>query len=65
MARGRAGRECLDDDHTATATWTCRLVVILSIGGFALGRAKVARYAEREHHKDRLMHPLQRVGAKG
>ena len=36
MARGRAGRECLDD-HTAAATWTCRLVVILSIGGFALG----------------------------
>jgi anaerobic selenocysteine-containing dehydrogenase len=27
--------------------------------------AKVARYAEREHHKDRLKHPLQRVGAKG
>jgi anaerobic selenocysteine-containing dehydrogenase len=27
--------------------------------------AKVARYAEREHHKDRLLHPLQRVGGKG
>jgi anaerobic selenocysteine-containing dehydrogenase len=27
--------------------------------------AKVARYAEREHHKDRLMHPLRRTGAKG
>ena len=27
--------------------------------------AKVARYAEREHHADRLMHPLQRVGPKG
>ncbi len=27
--------------------------------------AKVARYAEREHHKDRLLHPLQRTGAKG
>lgn len=27
--------------------------------------AKVARYAEREHHAERLMHPLQRVGAKG
>jgi anaerobic selenocysteine-containing dehydrogenase len=27
--------------------------------------AKVARYAEREHHKDRLLQPLQRVGAKG
>ena len=27
--------------------------------------AKVARYAEREHHADRLLHPLRRIGAKG
>ena len=27
--------------------------------------AKVARYAERIHHPDRLMHPLRRKGAKG
>jgi len=27
--------------------------------------AKVARYAEREHHKDRLLHPLHRTGPKG
>ncbi len=27
--------------------------------------AKVARYAEREHHAGRLLHPLRRVGAKG
>ncbi len=27
--------------------------------------AKVARYAEREHHKDRLLLPLRRTGAKG
>ena len=27
--------------------------------------AKVARYAERIHHKDRLMHPLRRTGPKG
>jgi anaerobic selenocysteine-containing dehydrogenase len=26
--------------------------------------AKVARYAEREHHAERLLHPLQRVGDK-
>lgn len=27
--------------------------------------AKVARYAERVHHPDRLLHPLRRVGDKG
>src|ERR1700683_3018036 len=27
--------------------------------------AKVARYAERVHHKDRLLTPLRRTGAKG
>src|SRR6266702_3390305 len=27
--------------------------------------AKVARYAERVHHKDRLLHPLRRTGPKG
>ncbi|HET7912390.1 MAG TPA: molybdopterin oxidoreductase family protein [Pseudolabrys sp.] len=27
--------------------------------------AKVARYAEREHHAERLLYPLRRVGAKG
>jgi len=27
--------------------------------------AKVARYAEREHHPDRVLYPLQRVGDKG
>ncbi|MBV9246904.1 MAG: molybdopterin-dependent oxidoreductase, partial [Methylobacteriaceae bacterium] len=27
--------------------------------------AKVARYAERIHHPDRLLHPLKRVGRKG
>jgi len=27
--------------------------------------AKVARYAERQHHPDRLAHPLRRIGPKG
>ena len=27
--------------------------------------AKVARYAEREHHPQRVLHPLRRSGAKG
>src|ERR1044072_5964458 len=27
--------------------------------------AKVARYAEREHHAERLLHPLRRKGDKG
>lgn len=27
--------------------------------------AKVARYAERTHHPDRLMHPMRRIGEKG
>jgi anaerobic selenocysteine-containing dehydrogenase len=27
--------------------------------------AKVARYAEREHHAERLLHPLRRIGEKG
>src|SRR5712691_9231215 len=27
--------------------------------------AKVARYAERTHHADRLMHPMRRTGPKG
>jgi len=27
--------------------------------------AKVARYAERVHHPERLLHPLRRIGAKG
>jgi anaerobic selenocysteine-containing dehydrogenase len=58
---------------------TCALEVEI-IDGHTIGRvrgakdndytagvicAKVARYAERSQHKDRLLHPLQRVGSKG
>ena len=58
---------------------TCALDVELNLDG-TIGRihgardnaytagvvcAKVARYAEREHHPDRLMRPLRRVGSKG
>ena len=58
---------------------TCALDVEL-LGGNSIGRvhgakdndytagvicAKVARYAERIHHPDRLMHPLRRKGAEG
>src|ERR1700733_35764 len=36
-------------------------------GGYTAGVvcAKVARYAERQHHPDRLLTPLRRVGPKG
>lgn len=58
---------------------TCALDVEV-IGGTTIGRvrgaadnsytdgvicAKVARYAERIHHPDRLLHPVMRIGAKG
>lgn len=39
-----------DPDHPSTAGVLC---------------TKVSRYTERTYHKDRLLHPLKRVGAKG
>jgi anaerobic selenocysteine-containing dehydrogenase len=46
---GRIGRVHGAEDNTYTAGVIC---------------AKVARYAERIHHPDRLPHPLRRVGGK-
>ncbi len=47
---GRIGRVRGAGDHSYTSGVIC---------------AKVARYAERLYHPDRLMHPLRRKGAKG
>ncbi len=47
---GRIGRVRGANDHSYTAGVIC---------------AKVARYAERLYHPDRLMKPLRRAGAKG
>ncbi|WP_111561141.1 molybdopterin-dependent oxidoreductase [Rhizobium sp.] len=47
---GRIGRVRGANDHSYTSGVIC---------------AKVARYAERLYHPDRLMHPLRRKGAKG
>ena len=46
----RIGRIRGADEQTYTAGVVC---------------AKVARYAQRIHHPDRLLYPLRRVGAKG
>src|SRR5712672_1873002 len=47
MARRRAAREGLDD-HAAAATWTCRLVVIgsIGIGRFALRVWRSEQFAD-------------------
>ncbi|MGV3552389.1 molybdopterin-containing oxidoreductase family protein [Rhizobium sp.] len=49
-ADGRIGRVRGSDSNSYTAGVIC---------------AKVARYAERLYHPDRLMHPMRRTGAKG
>ncbi|MDX2264871.1 MAG: molybdopterin oxidoreductase family protein [Hyphomicrobiales bacterium] len=50
VSDGRIGRVRGAKDHPYTLGVICE---------------KVARYAERIHHPDRLLHPMQRVGAKG
>jgi len=50
LADNRIGRVRGAKDNSYTAGVIC---------------AKVARYAERAHHPERLMHPLRRVGPKG
>jgi anaerobic selenocysteine-containing dehydrogenase len=50
LGDNRIGRVRGSEDNTYTAGVIC---------------AKVARYAERIHHPDRLLHPLRRVGPKG
>ena len=47
---GRAVKMAGDPDHPFTRGFLC---------------AKVNRYVERTHHRDRLLHPLRRTGRKG
>lgn len=47
---GRATRVAGDPDHPVTHGFLC---------------AKVNRYVERTYHRDRLLYPMRRVGAKG
>lgn len=47
---GRATKLRGDRDHPITRGFLC---------------AKVTRYLDREYHRDRLLHPLRRTGAKG
>ena len=50
VENGRAVRVAGDPDHPFTRGFLC---------------AKVNRYVERTYHRDRLLHPLRRVGPKG
>src|SRR3954463_15167561 len=50
VENGRATRVAGDPGHPVTAGFLC---------------AKVNRYIDRTYHRDRLLHPLRRVGPKG
>ena len=50
VENGRATHVAGDPDHPVTRGFLC---------------AKVNRYVERTYHRDRLLHPLKRVGPKG
>ncbi|MBW3630669.1 MAG: molybdopterin-dependent oxidoreductase, partial [Gemmatimonadetes bacterium] len=50
VERGRAVRIAGDPEHPVTQGFLC---------------TKVNRYLERTYHRDRLLHPLRRVGPKG
>jgi anaerobic selenocysteine-containing dehydrogenase len=50
VENGRAVRVAGDPEHPFTRGFLC---------------AKVNRYVERTYHRDRVLHPLRRVGAKG
>src|SRR5687768_16355223 len=50
VENGRATRVAGDPDHPFTQGFLC---------------AKVNRYLERTYHRDRLLHPMRRVGPKG
>jgi anaerobic selenocysteine-containing dehydrogenase len=50
VENGRATHVAGDPDHPVTRGFLC---------------AKVNRYIERTYHRDRLLHPLKRVGPKG
>ena len=50
VENGRATNVAGDPDHPVTRGFLC---------------AKVNRYVERTYHRDRLLHPLKRVGPKG
>src|SRR3954468_23484974 len=50
VENGRAVRVAGDPDHPVTQGFLC---------------TKVNRYVERTYHRDRVLYPMRRVGAKG